>query len=203
MQKLLIATQNTGKQEELQALLQGLGVTLLVPGDLDLDIVVEEIGQGYPENARLKALAFAEASGYWALADDSGLEVEELQGRPGPRSARLAGSNASDADRRGMLLEMLRPIPRPWKALFRSVVALANPQGEVHFSEGLCRGEIIPAPKGTGGFGYDPIFMLEGTQLTMAELSMEKKNKVSHRARAVQGLLPVLQLLLEQQDRQA
>ena len=132
----------------------------------------------------------------WALADDSGLEVDVLEGAPGPRSARLGAPHLSDADRRHLLLEMLHPHPRPWRARFRSVVALASPEGKIDLAEGTCSGEIIAEERGTGGFGYDPIFLVPGTDCTMAELSMVKKNQLSHRARAIEALMPILKIRL-------
>ena len=154
---------------------------------------IEESGQTYAENATLKGVAFAQASGMMTLADDSGLEVEALDGLPGLRSARFAPKpGASDADRRAYLLERLSGAPRPWKARFRCLIALVSPDGEIHHSEGICPGEIIPEERGDNGFGYDPIFLLTELGQTMAELSMEQKNRLSHRARAVQAARPVL-----------
>ncbi len=198
MQRLLLATTNPGKARELRALLAPLPLELLTPANLRLHLAVQETGQDYLANARLKALAFARASGLWSLADDTGLEVEALSGAPGLRSARLAGPGASDADRRRELLRRLQGRPRPWKALFRAVVVLASPQGETTWAEGVCAGEILPAPRGQHGFGYDPLFLVEGTGRTMAELSLEEKNRLSHRARAVQALWPALQRLAQE-----
>ncbi len=184
--KLLIATQNCGKLEEIQALLRNLPITLVMPADLGLNLHVDEIGSTYAENAALKAQAFMQASGLLTLADDSGLEVEALGGAPGLHSARyLPRENATDADRRAFLLENLQGVPRPWEARFICVVALAAPEGDTRFYEGICPGEIISEERGEFGFGYDPIFLVAGTGRTMAELSMEKKNQLSHRGRAV------------------
>ncbi len=192
MQKLLLASNNVGKLRELRALLQGLQLILLDPESLKLKLEVEESGDDYETNARLKAAAFAEASGLWCLADDSGLEVDALGGAPGLHSARLVGPGGSDEERRARLLALLSAHPRPWTARFRSVVALANPEGEIDLAEGECPGEIIPEERGDGGFGYDPIFLLSGVGRTMAELGMEEKNLLSHRANAMHALLPVL-----------
>lgn len=192
MKKLLLATSNPGKLEELRALLLSLGVELLDPRSLELDLRVEEGGGGYVANAALKARAYAAASGRWALADDSGLEVDVLNGAPGPRSARLVGPGGSDIDRRRALLGQLKGHPRPWTARFRCVAALSSPVGCADFAEGICPGEVIPEERGVGGFGYDPIFLLEGLGRTMAELDLEQKNRLSHRAKAVSALLPVL-----------
>jgi XTP/dITP diphosphohydrolase len=192
MKKLMIASGNPGKQHELRALLDIPGLVLLDPSSLNLDLQLRETGEDYSSNAELKASAYALASGMWALADDSGLEVDVLEGAPGPRSARLGDSHLSDADRRQVLLEMLHPHPRPWNARFCSVVALANPDGVIDLAEGTCAGEIISEQRGTGGFGYDPIFLVHGMDRTMAELSTAEKNQISHRARAIEALMPVL-----------
>jgi len=192
MPKLLIASLNPGKLREMRSLLDPLGLSLVDAAQLRLGLAVEETGVDYAANATLKAIAHAQASGLWTLADDSGLEVQALDGAPGPRSARLAGPNRSDADRRRLLLSHLQPHPRPWLAQFRCAVALASPQGSVDTAEGVCPGEVIPQERGRRGFGYDPIFLVEGTGRTMAELSLKEKNRLSHRARAIQAILPTL-----------
>ena len=194
MKRLLIATTNPGKLSELQDLLPGF--PLVLPGDLGLTLEVAETGSTYHENAALKARAYCLASGLPTLADDSGLEVEALGGAPGLHSARYSPlPGASDADRRALLLANLSGRPHPWRACFRAVVAVAVPQGSeptLHFFEGRCPGRIIPAERGSNGFGYDPIFLLEELGLTMAELSRPQKNTLSHRARAVQAALGLL-----------
>lgn len=198
MQKLLIATTNKGKVKEIQALLDGLDVELVTPKDLGLDIEIEEDGATYQENAAKKARAYSQASGLIALADDSGLEVDALGGQPGLHSARYSGQpGATDADRRAFLLKKLEEKPRPWTAHFHATVAVAAPNGLVQFAEGNCWGEIIPEERGTGGFGYDPIFFLPEKNCTMAELSMDEKNRLSHRALAVQQALAILQKLIQ------
>lgn len=194
---LLIATHNTGKQVEIKNILQSLPVALITPIDAGLELDVQEIGSTYQENASLKALAFAEASGCISLADDSGLEVQVLDGAPGIYSARFSPKpGATDADRRNYLLEKLRDYARPWKARFYCQVAIATPQGAIYFSEGGCQGEIIPEERGTGGFGYDPIFFLPELQCTMAELNPHQKNEYSHRGQAVRASIPILEILL-------
>jgi XTP/dITP diphosphohydrolase len=200
MEKLMIASGNPGKQHELRALLDLPGLVLLDPSSLNLDLQLSETGEDYSSNAKLKASAYARASGMWALADDSGLEVDVLEGAPGPRSARLGASQLSDADRRQVLLEMLHPHPRPWKARFCSVVALASPEGVIDLAEGTCAGEIITEERGTAGFGYDPIFLVHGMDRTMAELSMDEKNQLSHRARAIEALIPILKIRLRLEE---
>ena len=195
MNKLLLATNNRGKVEELRALLHDLPVELVTPLDINLELDVLEDGSTYAENAGKKALAFAQASGLVSLADDSGLEVEALGGAPGLYSARyLSKPGATDADRRAYLLKNLGDKPRPWPARFRATVAIAVPGQRVQLAEGDCRGEIIPEERGTGGFGYDPIFFIPELGRTMAELGMEEKNRVSHRARAVMNARPFLDM---------
>jgi len=196
---LLIATNNQGKVKELQALLKDMGIELFTPAQINLDLDVVEDGQTYAENAAKKAIAFAQASGLISLADDSGLEVDALHGAPGLYSARYGSSNdekLSDKDRRAYLIQNLKEKPRPWTARFHATIAIAIPTGETHLTEGFCEGEIIPEERGSGGFGYDPIFLLADLGKTMAELSMEEKNRLSHRANAVIKTKPILETLL-------
>jgi len=198
MPQILIATNNQGKQKEIRSLLKELEFELVTPADLGLNLDVQEDGTTYQENAAKKATAFAQASGLIALADDSGLEVAALDNAPGLYSARYAPqTNATDSDRRTYLLEQLKNQPKPWIARFRCVVAIATPDGFLELTEGICPGEIIPEERGFHGFGYDPIFLLPATGQTMAELSMEQKNQLSHRALAVISALPILQSLLK------
>jgi len=195
--KLLVATNNPGKIREYEALLKGLPLTLSYPAQEGIDIEVEEAGSTFAENACLKAVAYAAASGLLTLADDSGLEVDALEGEPGTRSARFAGHGASDEDRYRLLLSKLEGVP--WErrtARFRCVIAVAGLQGEVHTAEGTCEGVIAFEPKGEHGFGYDPVFYMPEHGQTMAELESEVKNRISHRARAVEGARRILQELL-------
>ena len=186
MLKLLLASQNPGKLREMKFILQDLPIQIITPADLGLDLHVEENGETYAENAVFKAKAFMQASGLVSLGDDSGLEVDALDGAPGLYSARYApGPNADDGDRRNFLLKNLLPHPRPWTARFRATIAIAQPGEKIYFSEGICEGEIIPDERGDGGFGYDPIFYLPETECTMAELPEEQKNRLSHRAKAL------------------
>ena len=198
MQKLLIATGNRGKLKEIQALLEGLDVELVTPRDIGLELEVHEDGQTYAENAGKKALAYSKASGLLSLADDSGLEVDALDGAPGLYSARYSPlPGATDADRRAYMLKNLAGKPRPWTAHFHATVAIGSPVGQVLFADGNCYGEIIPNERGNNGFGYDPIFFIPATKHTMAELSMDEKNRLSHRALAVKNALPILQKMLK------
>ena len=193
MSKILLASNNKGKLDEILALLADLDIELVTPAGLGLNMEVAEDGQTYAENAARKGLAFAQAANLLTLADDSGLEVDALNGAPGLYSARFSPKpGATDADRRAYLLAQLVDIPQPWKARFRCVIALATPSGEVKFSEGICPGEIIPEERGSNGFGYDPIFLLPELGHTMAQLEMHEKNQLSHRARAVLAAKPLL-----------
>lgn len=195
--RLLLATRNVGKLRELRQLLDGLPAQCLSLDDLDIDIDIPELGATFADNATLKARGYAHLSGLLTLADDSGLEVDALSGAPGVQSARWAGPNASDKDRIRKLLEQLRGVPPERRtARFRCVVAIATPQSQVHTAEGSCEGRIIDHPRGSHGFGYDPVFFFPELGLTMAELDPDLKNRISHRARAVQAARPILQTLL-------
>jgi XTP/dITP diphosphohydrolase len=198
MNKLLIATNNQGKIKELHELLDNMGIDLVTPAQLSLDLDVIEDGHTYAENSTKKAIAFAHATGLISLADDSGLEVDALNGEPGLYSARYGSTNGeklSDAARRKYLLSRLQDKPQPWTARFHATIAIAVPDNDVHLAEGICPGEIISEERGSGGFGYDPIFLLPELGKTMAELSMDEKNRLSHRARAVMNARGILQML--------
>ena len=198
MPYLLIATNNFGKQEEIRSLLHDINIDLVTPQELGLDLKVNEDGATYKENAAKKGIAFAQASNLVSLAEDTGLEVDILGGAPGIFSARYTNKpNATDADRRAYLLEQLQPYAQPWTARFRCVVVIATTDGRLQFTEGICDGEIIPDERGSHGFGYDPIFFIPSIGNTMAELSMEEKNRISHRALAVLAAQPILKKLLE------
>jgi len=191
--KLLIATNNKGKVKELQDLLKGMGLEIVTPAEINLNLEVQEDGATYSENAAKKAIAFAQASRLISLADDSGLEVDALDGAPGLYSARYHPKpGANDADRRAYLLENLAGKPRPWTAHFHATIAIAVPEQDVQIVEGNCYGEIIPEERGSGGFGYDPIFFFPELNQTMAELEMDEKNRLSHRAKAVMNAIPIL-----------
>ena len=180
--KLLIATNNPGKLQELTELLAGSPYTLVSLADVGIYEDVSETGSTFEENATLKATNYARMSGIPALADDSGLEVEALGGAPGVLSARYAGDDATDSQRIAYLLDKLDNIYEADRtARFRCVLALSTPNGEVSLYSGECRGRILESPRGKNGFGYDPVFLLEGIEKTMAELTQDEKNKVSHR----------------------
>ena len=200
MQKLLIATNNPGKLREYEELLaaEGLPLELTFPAQEGLDLDVIESGKTFEENAILKARAYAQASSLPTLADDSGLEVDALDGEPGVRSARYAGPGTSDADRyRKLLAALVQVPPGARSARFRCAVAVALPGGQVETAEGRCEGHIGYEPRGEHGFGYDPVFVVDGSGgRTMAELPPEVKNRISHRARAFQAAVSTLKTML-------
>jgi XTP/dITP diphosphohydrolase len=185
MRKLLLATTNKGKAREYHALLKPIPFEIVTLSEKGISTAVEEDGLTYEENAALKATVFAKESGLLTLADDSGLEVDALEGEPGIRSARYAGEKASEADRNNFLLAKLKGIPEAKRtARFVCVIAIAAPAGKVTLYKGECPGFITTAPRGEHGHGYDPVYYVPELGKTMAELTMEEKNKVSHRARA-------------------
>ena len=186
MPRLLIATGNKGKVEEYRELLRGIPYDLVTPGDVGIATVVEETGDTLEENARLKAVTLCRESGLIAIADDSGLFVDVLNGEPGHHAARYAGEKATDRDRVNYLLSRLKGVPRDKRtARFRCVIALATPPDcKVYYAAGECEGIIAFEPKGSEGFGYDPIFYFPEFERTMAELPMDVKNRVSHRGKA-------------------
>jgi len=191
--KLLIATTNQGKRAELVALLSGLTFEIVTPADLNLLMDIDETGDTYEKNAILKAETYCHASGLTTLADDTGLEVDALDGRPGLHSARYVdGPEASDAARRAKLLGELASKPRPWTAHFHCSVAVAHPGVETKVFEGNVYGEIQTEERGEFGFGYDCLMVLDGAGKTLAEMQMDEKNRYSHRALAVQAAIPYL-----------
>ena len=187
MKRLLLGTRNPGKVKEITTILAGVGWVFSSLQEFANVGPAAEDGVTYAENAIAKAQFYAAATGLLALADDSGLEVAALAGAPGVYSARYAGEGASDADRRALLLsELARVDSRDRRARFVAAVAIATPSGSVlNISEGICEGTIIFESRGTGGFGYDPLFVPNGYDQTFAELSDEVKNLISHRARAL------------------
>lgn len=193
MTQLLIATTNAHKLDEYRAIFAGLPFELRSLRDLGIDDDVEETGDTFEANARLKAEYYAGRSGVLTLADDSGLEVAALNGEPGVRSARYAGPGASDRDRIDLVLQKLEQVPFHARlGRFVCAIALAHPDGQLEIVEGVLNGVIETTPRGEYGFGYDPIFYVLDEDKTLAELPPERKNKISHRAvaaRAARGIL--------------
>jgi XTP/dITP diphosphohydrolase len=191
--RLVVATLNRAKGRELLGLLGDLPYAAALLADTPGVTLPEETGATYADNALLKARAAARATGVTALADDSGLEVEALGGEPGLRSARFGGSRLDDAGRNALLLERLRGVPPERRtARYRCVIAIVDPDGRERLAEGTAEGRIAEAPRGAGGFGYDPLFYYPPLGCTFAELSPEAKARVSHRgaaARAARALL--------------
>ena len=194
--RLLIATTNPGKVREYQDLLYGLAYEQVSLSDVGITQEVAETGATYEENALLKAREYAALSGLLTLADDSGLEVDALGGRPGIQSARYAPD--SPARIRQLLVEM-QNIPASRRgARFQCVIALAWPDGRAEITTGTCEGQIATAARGTNGFGFDPVFYVPAAGLTMAELPESRKNRISHRARAAQKMRPILERILRE-----
>ncbi len=189
-EKLVLATANQGKKKEIQVLLAGSGVELVSLLEYPQLILPEETGNTFVANARLKARFVVEATGHWALSDDSGLVVDALSGAPGVHSARYAGSQASDAENNLKLLQALAEVPDGQRgAAFVCVIVLASPSGEEFVFEGSCRGRIGRQLSGTGGFGYDPLFLVAmDYRLSMAQLSPAEKSAISHRGQALRKL---------------
>jgi XTP/dITP diphosphohydrolase len=187
--ELLVATRNKGKLAELQSLLASLPLRLRSLAEFPEIPDVVETGKTFVENAALKAQSYAVQTNLWALADDSGLEVDALEGAPGVYSARYGGEGLTDAERVERLLDALSLSGNAdRRARFVCVIAVADPRGEVvNLSTGRCEGAIAHAPRGTNGFGYDPVFVPEGYEQTFGELPSEIKETISHRARALEG----------------
>lgn len=202
MLELVLATRNPGKRRELERLLRPLGIRVRSVDEFPDAPIVEETGQTFAENARLKAAQIARATGRWALGEDSGIMVDALGGRPGVRSARYSGPNATDAANNARLIEELRDVPPERRgAQYACHIAVADPQGRIVLEvEGRCRGRIVDTPRGAHGFGYDPHFLIPEYHRTFGELSPLVKNQISHRGRALQRLLPRLRRLLREQN---
>lgn len=186
---VVVATRNAGKFDEISACLRDTGLRL-VPLSAFADVGdLPETGKTFEANALLKAQACMDATGLSALADDSGLEIDYLGGWPGVYSSRFTGEGASDEERNRLVLELMQSAgPTQRAARFRCVIALVGLTDEPIVVEGSCEGEIAPAPRGTYGFGYDPIFLLPDRGVTMAEIPPEEKNRISHRAKALSAL---------------
>lgn len=192
-QTLLVATHNRGKVAEFAEMLADLDLAWVGLDDVGIRQDVEETGRTFQENAELKALAYAAQTGLLTLADDSGLEVDALDGEPGVYTARYGGAGLSHQERYELLLRNLAGVPEAGRtARFRCVIALARPEGVVGTAVGVCEGRIAFAPAGSGGFGYDPVFFLPDRNLTMAQLPSAVKHQISHRGRAMQAILPLL-----------
>jgi len=185
--KIVVATKNKGKINELEYILRDLNVQIVSQRDMNIDVEVEEDGTTFEENALKKATEIMKLSGEVTLADDSGLEVDYLNGAPRIFSARYAGEGASDADRNNKLLAELKDVPFEKRtARFVCVIAAVWPDGRKIVTRGECHGIIHFKPVGNNGFGYDPIFFIPEYNRTMAELNSELKNKISHRAKAME-----------------
>ncbi|MFP3879915.1 MAG: RdgB/HAM1 family non-canonical purine NTP pyrophosphatase [Dehalococcoidia bacterium] len=196
MPDLLLASFNPGKIKEYRVLLDDLGYRITTLAEQQMKDVITESVSSYEQNARLKAITYADLSQLTTLADDSGLEVDALGGEPGVQSARFAGEAATDTDRVNLLLARLSDVP--WQrrtARFKCVIVIARPEGLSEMCYGECQGMIAFEAKGENGFGYDPIFYLPDTDKTMAELPLELKNQISHRARASQKARQILRQL--------
>lgn len=196
---LIVATKNKGKIKEIQEVLEGLNIRVLSPDDLGLEIDVKEDGKTYIENAVKKAVEAAKRAGKIALADDSGLEIDALKGRPGINSSRFAGDDADDRKRNLKILEMMKNVPYGKRgARFRCAVAIVSStfanggQEGLYTCEGVCEGEISEDIRGDRGFGYDPIFVIPEYGKTFGELGAEVKNKISHRAKALERAKEIL-----------
>ena len=190
---LLIATNNAHKVAEFRRLLAGADADLVTPNEAGVALDVPETGATFAENARIKACAFRDASGLPSLADDSGVAVDALGGRPGVRSARYGGEGLDDAGRVRLLLSEMAGVPENERACrFHAVLAFAAPDGSEAMAEGVCEGRLARAPSGANGFGYDPVFYLPQFGRTMAELEPEEKDAASHRGQAARRMLPLL-----------
>jgi len=197
MIELVIASKNRGKVDEYRELLQ-LPVKILSLDDFPELPQTEETGTTFRENALIKARAVAAATGRIALADDSGLEVDYLNGAPGVYSSRYAGLQQNDEANNRKLLKALQGVPfSERKARFCCVIAVVTPKGEEYLGEGTCEGVITTEPRGTMGFGYDPLFLIPSLGKTFAELGPEVKNRISHRAQAMRAVRDILAHLLE------
>ena len=196
LDRLLLATNNQGKARELKSLLRDIPFEIVTPSEIGVDAEVKENVNSFEENAGLKASALAKQSGLLTLADDSGLEVDALGGEPGVLSHRYAGEGATDEDRVRYLLTKLEGVPQEKRtARFCCSIAVATPEGEVELFSGECQGFITFKPKGTLGFGYDPIFYFPELGKTMAELPLAEKNQVSHRGKAARKAIELLKRL--------
>lgn len=201
MTELVLATRNPDKAKELAALLGDLGLTIRTLADFPDMPEVEEDGDSCTANAVKKAVAVARHTGHMAVADDTGLEVEALGGRPGPYAARYAGDGATYEDNwRKLLAELEGVPPLRRRARFLTVAAVALPTGQVETAQGMLEGSIAEQPAGSGGFGYDPVFYAPELGRTLAQLAPEEKNRISHRARAFLNVKPLIRDLIRKRQ---
>ncbi len=193
MRKLILATNNHDKINEIKNILEDVDLEILSVSDFDDFPAIEETGKTLAENAILKARTIWNRYHLPCLADDTGLEVDYLDGAPGVYSSRFAGEGCSYNDNNKKLLSMLEGIPSAKRtARFKTVIAFADIGGEIHTVEGVLEGIIGTEPKGTFGFGYDPLFIVTGMDVALADLTPENKNKISHRGRALAGIKPII-----------
>lgn len=197
MRKFVLATHNPGKLREMSEILSRLGVEVVMPADLGISVDVEETGTTFAENAMLKAKAICAAANLPAIADDSGLCVDALNGGPGVYSARYGGEGLDDKGRYTLLLNSLRG-QGTRAAHFESAIACAFPGGDTLTAAGRCDGTIAFAPMGEGGFGYDPVFFVPALAKTFAQMTAEEKNKISHRGKALTEFVERLETYLRQ-----
>lgn len=196
-QRLLLATNNQGKIEEYCELLEDLSIEYLNLSDVNIDMIVDESGSSFEENAILKATQYAAVANLMTLADDSGLEVDALGGKPGVHTARYGGTGLTPAERYLLLLEEMQGIEWSMRtARFHCVIALAHRRGLIGIARGVCEGFIADKPSGKGGFGYDPVFYLPALGKTMAQLTSGEKHKISHRGKALRKVRPLIERAL-------
>jgi len=191
--EVIIATRNKGKIREIREALKGLGLRIYGLNDFSDAPEIEEDGKSFTENALKKARFYSKHFGKLAIADDSGLEVDSLKGQPGVHSARYAGERASGQENNQKLLREMQDVPISKRgARFKCIIAVVSPDGREAFAEGACKGRIGFKEKGKKGFGYDPLFILPNDGKTMAELSLEAKNKISHRGKALRKIKKII-----------
>ena len=191
--EVIVATRNKGKIREIREALKGLGLRIYPLSNFPNVPEVEEDGKSFTENALKKARFYSKHFGKLTIADDSGLEVDSLKGQPGVHSARYAGERASGQENNQKLLREMQDVPISKRgARFKCIIAVVSPDGREAFAEGACKGRIGFKEKGKKGFGYDPLFILPNDGKTMAELSLEAKNRISHRGKALRKIIKII-----------
>ena len=195
MRKFVLATENQGKIREMRDILSEFGIQVLSRKEVGIDIHVEETGLTFEQNALLKAEAICKASGLPSIADDSGLEVDALDGEPGVYSSSYGGEHLNDTRRCDYLIKKMKNMEQR-SAKFVCTIVCAYPDGRNITVKGECFGEIMTSLRGTGGFGYDPVFLVKGTDKSMAELAPEEKNALSHRGNALRALVKELREMI-------